>query len=88
MINKIKSLFTQTNAKVAAVALTLGGLLASTAAHAAVDPDVASTTQTLVSTMKENVTGAITANIANIVIVGVIIFSLTFIWRLSKRFMR
>ena len=88
MINKIKSLFTKANAKVAAVALTLGGLLASTAAHAAVDPDVASTTQTLVTTMKENVTCVITTNIANIVIVGVIIFSLTFVWRLSKRFMK
>lgn len=88
MINQIKALFTKANAKVAALALTVGGLLASSAAHAAVDPDVASTTQQLVSTMKENVTGVITTNISQIVIVGVIIFSLTFVWKLARRFMK
>ena len=88
MTSKIKSLFSVANAKIAAVALTVGSFLAATAANAAVDPDVASTTQNLVGTMKDNVVGAIEANIANIVIVGVIIFSLTFIWKLSKRFMK
>ena len=88
MINKIKALFTKANARIASLALVAGGLLASTAAHAAVDPDVASTTQQLVSTMKENVTGVITTNISQIVIVGVIIFSLTFVWKLARRFMK
>ena len=88
MINKIKSLFNKANAKVAAVALTLGGLLVSTAAHAAVDADVASTSASVVTTMKENIVGVITANAPNIVIVGVIIFSLTFIWKLARRFMK
>lgn len=77
-----------TKAKIAAFGLALaGGLLAASNTFAAVDPDVASTTQTLVTTMKENVTGVITANISNIVIVGVIIFSLTFVWKLARRFM-
>lgn len=88
MIEKIKQFLSGTSAKIAAVALTVGTFLTATAAHAAVDPDVASTTQQLVGTMKDNITGAIEANISNIVIVGVIIFSLTFIWRLSKRFMK
>jgi hypothetical protein len=38
--------------------------------------------------MKENVTGVITTNISNIVIVGVIIFSIGFVWKLARRFMR
>lgn len=89
MTTKLKSLVFGTKAKITAFGLALaGGLLAGSSAFAAVDPDVASTTETLVTTMKENVTGVITANIANIVIVGVIIFSLTFVWRLARRFMR
>ena len=89
MINKIKSLFSGTEAKVAAFATAIvGGVMAASNAFAAVDPDVASTTQQLVSTMKENVTGVITTNISQIVIVGVIIFSLTFIWRLARKFMK
>ena len=67
----------------------VGGVLAlGSNAFAAVDPDVASTSETLVTTMKENITGVITTNIANIVIVGVIIFSIGFVWRLARRFMR
>lgn len=74
--------------KIAALATTIaGGVLGASVAFAAVDPDVASTTQQLVSTMKENVTGVITTNINQIVVVGVIIFSLTFVWRLARRFM-
>lgn len=89
MINKIKSLFTASEAKIAAIATAIvGGTLAASNAFAAVDPDVASTTQQMVSTMKENVTGVITTNISQIVIVGVIIFSLTFVWKLSKKFMK
>ena len=57
-------------------------------AFAAVDADVASTTGMVVDTMKENIIGVITANISNIVIVGVIIFSISFVYRLARRFMR
>lgn len=89
MTDKLKSLVLGTKAKVAAFSLALaGGLLAGSNAFAAVDPDVASTTSQLVDTMKENITGVISTNISNIVIVGVIIFSLTFVWRLARRFMR
>lgn len=89
MTDKLNRLVLGTKAKVAAFSLALvGGLLAGSNAFAAVDPDVASTTQQLVGTMKENITGVITANISDIVIVGVIIFSLTFVWRLARRFMR
>jgi hypothetical protein len=38
--------------------------------------------------MKENITGVITNNIAEIVIVGVIIFSIGFVWKLARRFMK
>lgn len=89
MTEKIKSLVLGTKAKVTAFALALaGGLLAGSSAFAAVDADVASTTASVVDTMKENIVGVITANIANIVIVGVIIFSIGFVWRLARRFMR
>jgi len=90
MIKTIKSLFEKGKAKIAALSLAIaGGVLAlGSNAFAAVDPDVASTSETLVTTMKENITGVITTNIANIVIVGVIIFSIGFVWRLARRFMR
>lgn len=88
MNNNIIHRISVSRAKIVAVGLALaGGLLNASSTFAAVDPDVASTTQTLVTTMKENVTGVITANISNIVIVGVIIFSLTFVWKLARRFM-
>lgn len=90
MTAKIKSLFAKSKAKITALSLAvLGGVLAlGSSAFAAVDPDVASTTETLVTTMKENITGVITTNIANIVIVGVIIFSIGFVWKLARRFMK
>ena len=89
MIDKIKNLISGTKAKLTALSLAVaGGVLAAGNAFAAVDPDVASTTQQMVSTMKENVTGVITTNISQIVIVGVIIFSLTFVWRLARKFMK
>ena len=89
MISKLKALALNGKAKIAAIALVVaGGLLSASNAFAAVDPDVASTTQQVVGTMKENVTGVITTNINQIVIVGVIIFSLSFIWRLARRFMK
>jgi hypothetical protein len=90
MITKIKSLFAESKAKITAVSLAvLSGILAlGSSAFAAVDPDVASSTEMVVTTMKENVTGVITTNIANIVIVGVIIFSIGFVWKLARRFMK
>lgn len=89
MTNKIKGFISGSKAKLTALSLAVaGGLLAGSNVFAAVDADVASTTATVVDTMKENVVGVITANIANIVIVGVIIFSIGFVWRLARRFMR
>ena len=89
MTNKITNLISGTKAKLTALSLAIaGGVLVAGNAFAAVDPDVASTTQQMVSTMKENVTGVITTNISQIVIVGVIIFSLTFVWRLARKFMK
>jgi uncharacterized membrane protein len=89
MTNKIKNLISASQAKTASLlTAVIGGALVAGNAFAAVDPDVASTTQQMVSTMKENVTGVITTNISQIVIVGVIIFSLTFVWRLARKFMK
>ena len=90
MIKRIKSLFANGKVKIATLSLAVAsGVLAfSSNVFAAVDPDVASTTETVVNTMKENITGVITANIANIVIVGVIIFSIGFVWKLARRFMK
>lgn len=89
MTNTLSRLAQSTKAKVTMFGLALaGGLAAGSNVFAAVDPDVASSTALVVDTMKENVTGVITTNIANIVIVGVIIFSIGFVWRLARRFMR
>jgi len=89
MLNKIKKFFGKSEAKVMALSLAvIGGAMVGTNVFAAVDPDVASTTSMVVSTMKENISGVITANIANIVIVGVIIFSIGFVWKLARRFMK
>jgi len=89
MFNKIKS-FAKANAtKISAMSLAVVGSMVAVGnkAFAAVDADVASTSQTVVTTLKENVTGIITANIANIVIVGVIVFGVMFVWKLSKKIM-
>ena len=89
MFTKIKSFMKANTAKISALSLAVIGGTAALGgrAFAAVDPDVASTSQTVVTTLKENVTGIITANISNIVIVGVIIFGVLFIWKLSKKIM-
>ena len=84
MINKIKKYL----GLVAAVGTACFSLFVGNFAFAAVDADVASTTGMVVDTMKENIIGVITANIANIVIVGVIIFSISFVYRLARRFMK
>lgn len=89
MFNKIKEFVSKSKAKLTALSLALvAGAMAGSNAFAAVDADVASTTTGMVTTMKENIVGVITANISQIVIVGVIIFSIGFIWKLSRRFMK
>ena len=90
MFKTITSVCTKGKTAMVAFALALaGGILSfGGSALAAVDPAVASTSGIVVDTMKENVTGVITANIANIVIVGVIIFSIGFVWKLTRRFMK
>ncbi|MDO8261263.1 MAG: hypothetical protein Q7T50_07290 [Candidatus Magasanikbacteria bacterium] len=90
MTAKIIRLFKNSGAKIMALSLViLGGVsIFGTNALAAVDPDVTATTGLVVTTMKENITGVITANIASIVIVGVIIFSIGFVWKLTRRFMK
>jgi len=86
---KIRSLFSGTKAKVMAFGLAVAtGLMVGSNVFAAVDPDVEATTGLVVMTMKENIVGVITANIASIVIVGVIIFSIGFVWKLSRKFMK
>lgn len=88
MFKKTKDLISKGKTKISALVLTLGGFLVGSSAFAAVDPDVASTSSLVVDTMKDNVTGVILTNIDKIVIVGVIIFSIGFVWKLSRRFMR
>lgn len=89
MFNKIKNFVKANATKISALSLAIFGSVVAFGhnAFAAVDPDVASTSQTVVTTLKENVTGIITANIANIVIVGVIVFGVLFVWKLSKKIM-
>ncbi len=87
-MNLLKGLKSKTLRIWGAVGTACLSLVVGIQAHAAVDADVASTTASVVSTMKENIIGVITANIADIVIVGVIIFSISFVYRLAKRFMR
>jgi hypothetical protein len=89
MMTKIKSFISKSNARLTALSFAVAGsLLAGSKVFAAVDPDVAATTDIVVTSMKDNIVGVITANIANIVIVGVIIFSISFVWKLSRRFMK
>ena len=87
-MTSIKEIIAKNYGKLTALTLALAGGLLGSNAFAAVDLDVAATTASVVDTMKENVIGVITANIANIVIVGVIIFSIGFVWRLARRFMK
>lgn len=53
--------------------------------YAAVDPDVASTTSAVSSTMKENIISVIDTNVPTLVIIGVIIIGIFFVWRFGKR---
>ena len=55
-------------------------------AYAAVDADIASTTSGMASTVKENLMGVLITNLPTIVIVGVAVLAIGFIWRLFRRF--
>lgn len=89
MMSKIKNFAVKSKTNTMAFALAvISGVFAASNVFAAVDPDVASTTASMVATLKENIVGVITANISEIVIVGVIIFSIGFIWKLARRFMK
>lgn len=85
-MDKLKSL----SAKLMGVATAVGVGATALAGKvfAAVDPDIASSTQSLAETVKENVVGAITANLPTIVIAGVLVLSIGIIWNMIKRFSR
>jgi len=88
MIDKIKNFLNSGAAKLSAFALAfVGGAFAfGNHVYAAVDPDVASTTASLSTTLKENVFGAITSNIGTIVLIGALLIGIAIIWKLVKRF--
>ncbi len=85
-----KKFLEKVNTKILGISLGIAGgaSLFVSKVSAAVDPDVASTSAMVADTMKENVTGIISANVGKIVIVGVIIFSIGFTWKLARRFMK
>jgi len=60
--------------------------LGATNAFAAMDPDIASTTNGMATTVKDNLMGVLIANLPTIVIVGVAVLAIGFIWRLFRRF--
>jgi hypothetical protein len=55
-------------------------------AFAAMDADIASTTNGMATTVKDNLMGVLIANLPTIVIVGVAVLAIGFIWRLFRRF--
>ena len=65
----------------------VGGLsLFASNVFAAADEDVLAAASTTALTIKENVVGAITENIATILVGGVLILVILVVWRFSKRF--
>jgi len=62
------------------------GFLVGGQAHAAVDADVASSTALIVTTLKDNIIGAITNNLASLIAIGVFIMLIFLIWKIVKRF--
>ena len=60
--------------------------LSAANAYAAVDADIASTTNGMATTVKENLMGVLITNLPTIVIVGVAVLAIGFIWRLFRRF--
>lgn len=72
---------------VALCGAVVGGLsLLAGNAFAAADADVLTAASTTAVTIKDNVTGAISGNIATILIAGVLILVILLVWRFSKRF--
>jgi len=55
-------------------------------AYAAVDTDIASATAAMTATTKENLLGVLITNLPDIVIVGVAVLAIFFIWKLFRRF--
>lgn len=90
MFAKFKGFIAKSKYVVASLVLGVvaGTMALGSSVYAAVDPEVASSSNIVVTTLKDNITGVINANIANIVIVGVIIFSIGFVWKLARRFMK
>jgi ABC-type lipopolysaccharide export system ATPase subunit len=82
-------MFKNIKTKILSIAAIIGAGALALGSHvfAAVDPDVASTSQSVVTTLKDNITGVLIANLPNIVIVGVMLFSIGFVWRLARHFM-
>jgi len=67
--------------------VALGALgISAYSAYAAVDSDVAALTSSMASTTKENLLGVLTTNLPQIVIVGVAVLAIFFIWKLFRRF--
>ena len=89
-MEKLKQFISTTTGKITALAFGVVGSvgLYSNVTYAAVDADIASTTSDLSSTLKENVMGVLTNNLSVIVLPGITIIAIFFIWRLFKRFIK
>lgn len=87
-MSKFKNAMGKALANVKKVGLMVGlGIVGYGAAtHAAVDAELASTTATMTTTIKENLLGVLNANLPSIVIVGVSVLGIFFIWKLFRRF--
>lgn len=67
-------------------ALGAGVLGFASTAFMAADADVASTTATLATSMKDNIVGVLTANIGTLAIAGLVIVGVFVIWKVGRRF--
>lgn len=87
-MSKIKNAFSALTKKASKIALFVGfGIVGYGASvHAAVDADLASTTATMTQTIKDNLLGVLMTNLPSIVIVGVSVLGIFFIWKLFRRF--
>lgn len=64
---------------------SLAGLLLTSSAFAAADADVVGAATTTIDTLKENILGVISANIANIAIVAAAIIGIFVVYKLLRR---
>lgn len=87
-MSKLKNAIAKSLASAKKIGLIVGlGIVGYGAAtHAAVDADLASTTATMTQTIKDNLLGVLMANLPSIVIVGVSVLGIFFIWKLFRRF--